>query len=318
MLLWGEEVVSVVIPVYNGEEYVEHCVLSVLNQTYPDLEIIIVDDGSIDNTFKICSNLQAMDERIKLYKNDANMGLPHSRDIGISESKGEFITFVDADDYLPQDSIEVRVNNIGNCDMVMGNYTILTEEVSELGYSLSEAITISAYEVFRHFFLDKEYGFVGFRWNKLFRKSILNGIDYNNDEIYYNEDRLFVCLYLLNCNSVRIIPNDVYFYIKRKGSMTKQKGFTKSLLTGLKGFSEMKDALYSKYRFAYYMCCLNAYHTSKSIYLDTPDNDIESIGYLKEQMSQNRKDLLSYYNDKKLSADERDSLDKRIGDRFND
>ena len=91
---------TIIIPTYNSQQYIEKCIVSIINQTYTNLEIIIIDDNSKDRTYDICKKIQKKDTRIKLMKNSENKGVSTTRNKGISISTGEYITFVDADDYI--------------------------------------------------------------------------------------------------------------------------------------------------------------------------------------------------------------------------
>ena len=105
------KLVSVVIPVYNVEKYVEKCLDSVINQTYQNLEIIIVNDGSTDNSLSVCQKKKLSDSRIKLI-NKENGGLSSARNAGIECAQGEFICFIDSDDWIELDYIEVLLNGM--------------------------------------------------------------------------------------------------------------------------------------------------------------------------------------------------------------
>lgn len=107
--------ISVIIPIYNVEEYLEKCVNSVLNQTYSDLEIILVDDGSTDNSGKICDELKNKDNRIIVIHQE-NQGLSAARNAGIAKALGEYIAFVDSDDYIMEDMYETLYKNLEKTD----------------------------------------------------------------------------------------------------------------------------------------------------------------------------------------------------------
>lgn len=121
--------ISVIIPVYNVEEYLERCVNSVLKQTYNDLEIILVDDGSTDNSGKICDELKNKDDRIIVIHKE-NQGLSASRNIGIEKATGEYITFVDSDDYILEDMYETLYKNLirNDADISMCKYQYVKEQ----------------------------------------------------------------------------------------------------------------------------------------------------------------------------------------------
>ena len=121
--------ISVIVPVYNVENYLVQCVESIINQTYKKLEIILVDDGSTDNSGKICDELQTKDERIKVI-HKINGGLPDARNAGLDIATGEFLMFSDSDDLLFDNACELMLNKIvaENADYVIGNYINCQED----------------------------------------------------------------------------------------------------------------------------------------------------------------------------------------------
>ena len=105
------DLITVVVPVYKVEKYIDRCVTSIINQSYKNLEIILVDDGSPDNCGKICDDYARKDERIKVIHKE-NGGLSDARNAGINIAKGKYITFIDSDDYIKYDYVEFLYNNI--------------------------------------------------------------------------------------------------------------------------------------------------------------------------------------------------------------
>ena len=131
-----KDLISVIINVYNGEKFIEKCLDSIVNQTYKNLEILIINDGSTDKTLKICKKNK--DKRIKII-NTKNMGLSLSRNVGIDNAKGEYLYFVDADDFIELDAIEYLYNlckkydvRIATCDpLTIYNYDFIKYERKE-------------------------------------------------------------------------------------------------------------------------------------------------------------------------------------------
>ncbi len=121
------QLVSVIVPAYNREKKIHRCLSSVLEQSYSSLEVIVVDDGSSDNTCKVVSALGEQDSRIKLVKLESNKGAQHARNVGIKESAGSWISFLDSDDYLLKDSIEKRLTCAlsNNVDVVHSDCFVL-------------------------------------------------------------------------------------------------------------------------------------------------------------------------------------------------
>lgn len=122
----NNELISIIIPVYNSEKYIERCIESVLNQTYQNIEIVIVNDGSIDSSEALIEKYLDKDKRIIII-NQKNCGVSAARNNGIKKSSGKYITFIDSDDYYEDDAIETLYNCIKktNCDLVRGNYRVI-------------------------------------------------------------------------------------------------------------------------------------------------------------------------------------------------
>lgn len=128
--------VSIIVPIYNGEKYLERCIKSIINQTYGNLEIILVDDGSLDTSLEICKRFKATDLRIKVI-HQKNNGVTKAREKGVEQSIGDWICFVDADDYLPVDSIELLISaRIPDSEIIMGSLS---------GKGCNQTLTIEEY-----------------------------------------------------------------------------------------------------------------------------------------------------------------------------
>src|SRR5690554_2682260 len=122
--------VSIIIPVYNKAPYLDSCISSVINQTYKNLEIIIIDDGSTDNSLEICENYRKKDERIQLISQE-NQGVSVARNKGIQKASGEWIYFLDADDYLELDAFEILVKKSHYLDVDLIHFGIRARKVSK-------------------------------------------------------------------------------------------------------------------------------------------------------------------------------------------
>lgn len=161
-----EYLISIIIPVYNAERYLENCLNSVINQTYSKLEIILVNDGSTDNSVEICEKYEKKDNRIKVF-NQQNKGGAAARNFGILNSKGKFISFIDSDDWVDNRYIEILYNNIVNlkADLsVCGYQEVSNKSDIDIKYSINadvkELNKKQAYELL----VDNEFG--GFLWRK--------------------------------------------------------------------------------------------------------------------------------------------------------
>ena len=209
--------ISVIIPVYNGEKYLEECLDSILNQTYTNLEIIIVNDGSTDNSLKMCRKYQKKDKRIKII-NTENYGVSHARNIGIKESKGEYLYFMDCDDLINK-----------FCFEEFKKYLIKDDELYSFGWQfyyknskkvVDEINQIEKFEnVDEKLLLDDDVS--SYLWNKIYLKDILVKNDLFFDEsIHYCEDKIFNMKYSNYINKVVFNHKVQYLYRMRKNSAT--------------------------------------------------------------------------------------------------
>lgn len=211
-----EKLITVIVPVYNVESYLNHCMETIINQTYKNLEIILIDDGSTDLSGSICDTIASLDERIVVL-HKKNGGLSDARNVALDLAKGEYITFVDSDDYLPLDSIEYLYNLIKkyNADISVGSMFLTPE--------LNLNITIEETKVnqFDHKSSVREmlYGslYTASASGKLYNASLFEGIRYPVGKV--NED-LFTTYRLLDRAKLTVSSDKlVYYYYHRPGSI---------------------------------------------------------------------------------------------------
>ena len=201
------EKVSIIIPVYNIEKYVAKCLDSVTNQSYPNLEIIIVDDGSTDNSLKICKEYQKKDKRIKIIHQE-NKGLSGARNRGFKESTGDFIWFVDGDDYIEYNSLEVIKSYLKKNDIIVFNYKKINgkKELKIKNKKNDENINI-------RYMLSCVTA-----WNKVFKREILEGESFPEGYIY--EDIYLIPSLGLKTSKIIFIDEYLYNYVNREHSIT--------------------------------------------------------------------------------------------------
>lgn len=224
--------VSVIIPAYNAEKYLENCLNSILGQTYADFEAVVVDDGSTDESAIICDKFAAQDGRFRVI-HKKNEGLICARKTGIIEAKGEYIAFVDADDWIDVDFLETGLRQMENeaADIVITGCTREYGTYSETAQNKIQPGIYGVLELARevcprmlHYEGFYEFGILPYIWNKFYKKDLLSPCYEDIDtSIYDGEDVAVVYPYLLHAQKA-IITNDTKYHYRIHGeSMTANK-----------------------------------------------------------------------------------------------
>lgn len=242
--------ISVIIPVYNCEKYIKKCIKSILNQTYKDLEVIIIDDGSKDNSLDICNKLMEEDCRLKVIHQE-NQGVSSARNKGIEIAQGEYIVFVDGDDWVEDIYIETLINDLQKEDAGMAvcgwcreNVNGLMQESVKYYYKILNQREAIAYSL-------KPDGFQGYLWNKIFRKNIINKANlYFDTDIAIFEDLLFVIKYLNFCKKIVVNYISLYHYVNHGDSArqdcSNNKKFQLKWLTEIEAMSRVINVIEDK------------------------------------------------------------------------
>ena len=229
--------VSIIIPIYNSEKYMDKCINSILNQTLKEIEIILVNDGSTDKSEIICEKYKNIDSRIKLI-NKENGGVSSARNHGVSISEGEFITFVDSDDFIELDMCEKLYNAAikNQCDIAMSGIKVVKNK--EISYELTaESKIYKKEEVYKLFFYDTPPFSPNYACGKMIRKSVCEKVKFRED-IFLMEDALFSMELFLNCtNNIMFLNEYLYNYVQRPGSESKH--FSKKRITSFYALEEL-------------------------------------------------------------------------------
>lgn len=203
--------VSVVLPVYNCEKHLDNCIKSILNQSYTNIEIIIINDGSTDRSELIINKFKETDSRI-IYYSQINKGPSEARNIGISNSTGRYVVFVDSDDTIAPRYIESLVENIicSKSDLVCCGY----KEISNIGLSnFSDFNYLSENSSLKSFVEMVCEGTGGVLWSKIFKNEIIEKNNLKMDkQLYMCEDLVFVLQYATFCDSFYYINQYLYNY----------------------------------------------------------------------------------------------------------
>ena len=201
--------ISVIVPVYKAEQYLPRCVDSILSQSFIDFELILVDDGSPDNSGIICDEYASIDNRVKVIHKE-NGGVSTARNVGIKKATGEWITFIDADDYIEQGFLSIPVES--SADLLIQNYKVVADsDVIEHEFGVSE-ITSWEIQEFLHENICKEI--FSSPWAKFFKNKILKDNDICFPKgIKVGEDALFVLDYLFYTKTIRFLSVSNYVYV---------------------------------------------------------------------------------------------------------
>lgn len=212
----GKEIISIIIPAYNASKTIEKCVDSILGQTFSKFKIYIVDDSSTDNTWDILERLTKIDDRIVIFRNDNNLGPSCSRNYAIEKCQGEWICFIDSDDYIDADYLNKMYSAHDEADIIISSFI----QVDEKANCLKKYIVSDKYSS-KHFSeaLDKAYGgkddleFVyNLCWNKLFRRKLFSDVRFPEGRL---QEDAYVMAYLFYnmTRPIVAISDAIYYYV---------------------------------------------------------------------------------------------------------
>lgn len=300
--------VTVIIPVYNTQDYLKRCIESIVNQSYKNIELILIDDCSTDTSLAIIHEYQNRYQNIKVISLDCQKGPGNARSRGLEEATGEYIGFVDSDDWVGLDFYSQLVGSISknSCDIAIAS--IFNEEGSPISssprylYTYENVINnLTALNLLSRSFTQDVYitPIVG---NKLFRRNFIleNNLYFESDS--YNEDDIFTFLALLYAKKIVLTPKCGYHYFQRNGSIT--HAFSKKHVRSLiEAFTVLKEHLcaenifeqYSSEYFSFLDKCISS--TLNMLFSAEKDKSIQ-IKYIQYLITEFLKDLppLDYFN----------------------
>lgn len=224
MMTMLQPLISIIIPIYNVERYLRHCVESVIDQTYRNLQIILIDDGSTDRSSAICEELKEKDTRIKVIHKE-NGGVSSARNIGLKNAKGQFITFLDGDDWIEPTMLQSFYNEISNnrsedsYDVVISGHFLDNASTGIVKKStlIKDSIEMDGEKCLKYMLEAKV--FMGHICSKFYRKVTINGL-YFNENISVGEDLLFNESVCERSIKVKFVPLFLYHYVIHGGSVT--------------------------------------------------------------------------------------------------
>lgn len=204
--------ISVIVPIYNAAKTIRKCIESLLNQTYTNFEVILIDDGSTDESGAILKELVKKDNRI-VYEQKTNGGVSSARNLGISRARGEYIAFIDADDQAHPRMLEMLLSAMETCssDVVTCQYAT-TEDIIYKNISNCKIEEITEEEYFHEMFIPTDF-IAAFVWNRLYKTDLIrsNRIRFN-ENIRVCEDTLFNYVYAKKCRNIVVLKVPLYYY----------------------------------------------------------------------------------------------------------
>lgn len=247
-IIWMGDLISVIIPAYNISKYIYECVESIRGQTYTNIEIIIIDDGSTDNTYQVCQQLAEKDNRIILLS-QKNQGVTVARETGIRKAKGKYLAFVDGDDWIDQGMFENMLKQMADAELI--SVGVFYEKAKDCVVKLSDQFVCGSYEkaselnyIRSNMLYDQNkdilYPMSPWLFNKLYIKDkVCEVYKYLDKNLTFGEDVAFLCLYILFCKKMIITDECYYHYRYRESSASRKKD-----LDSLSKISDVYNNLY--------------------------------------------------------------------------
>ena len=234
--------ISVIVPVYQVEKYLKRCVRSIQNQTYTDIQIILVDDGAKDKSPIICDKFAEEDERIVVI-HKKNGGLSDARNAGLKVALGQYVGFVDSDDYIDPRMYEILLRQLeeDQSDIAICDYIRVDESHTMLENKAKTSVSSKCY--LREQFIDELLKYWGghfvVAWNKLYKKEIFRNLEFPFGK--QHEDEFVFHRIIGKCTKITYVNEQLYYYVQRKGSITDRGVSVKSMDYG--------EALIDRYYF---------------------------------------------------------------------
>lgn len=221
----NQPLLSVIIPVYKVENYLQRCLDSIINQTYKNLEIILVDDGSPDNSGKICDEYAQKDKRIKVI-HQKNKGQGAARNAGIIASKGELITFIDSDDWIECNMYEIMISKLLQYNLDIIKCAIVETDGSktkrELNHKTTKINVVISENIFDLYFTEFTCKVI---WNGVYKRNIIASVEYPEELVA--EDNYVSGMYLHKAKRIMLIDNILYNYFINMSGVSKNKNINK-------------------------------------------------------------------------------------------
>lgn len=234
--------ISIIVPVYNAEKYLDNCINSLLSQTYTDLEIILVDDGSPDRSGEICDAYAERDSRIRVI-HQQNGGQSSARNTGLALASGEYVGFVDADDTVEPDMYAVLYEAIQGRDLsICGARRVREGQVLRKTEKTVNFVALDFDGLYKEVYGRMNNGV----WNKLFRRELAQACRFT-EGLFHNEDLIFLLNYLPLAQNGSITTKVAYNYFVREGSVTNRNHFSERAFDEVRGKDMARELIEQHY-----------------------------------------------------------------------
>jgi glycosyltransferase involved in cell wall biosynthesis len=218
-----KNLVSIIVPVFNTEQYLRRCIESLINQTYKEIEIILVDDCSVDNSLSICKNFKKIYSNIKIYQHKSNMGLEKTRNDGLDLAEGEWIMFLDSDDTFSLDAVKTMVTfaSTYQVDMAFASYRVISNKTIKIESGTLEEGIYSRTEFIKMCLVNIPWQVMSCVGSKIYKKRHIDSNKLRFDKFYkYNEDGAFMLKAMSCAERIGYINIPFYnYYIRDNGSI---------------------------------------------------------------------------------------------------
>ena len=229
------ELISVIVPVYNVADYLEQCLDSILNQTYKEFEVILVDDGSTDTSYSICDEYVKRDSRFHLFRQE-NKGLSAARNAGLELCKGGYVTFVDSDDFVSPEYLQGMIENLKQADAdiaICEHYRLENGTFYFQKHDSNDIEIISSRDAFKRIH-QVNYAVA---WGKLFKSSLFRYVRFPVGRVY--EDSFTLPKLYMFCEKIVVLPDELYCYRQRSTSIINSQYSFEKIADHLAVYEEM-------------------------------------------------------------------------------
>ena len=215
-----EALVSIIIPVYNAQKYLSDCLDSVLSQSYRQFEVILINDGSRDESLNLCQQYVQRDGRVSCIHQE-NAGPGAARNTGLTQATGDYLLFIDSDDLLLPDALEAMVIAIQGQDLVIARFSLNTSSGKSVRGLINQSMLLDKLTFLKKFSIWPGAYYYSALWNKLYQRSIVNTnhISFRTDFIW-GEDCLFNMTYYLYVKKINVIQDVVYQYNRKVSGLS--------------------------------------------------------------------------------------------------